>query len=107
YAFVLLFARNGVINGALAALGLEPVSLLYTPTAVIFGITYSLIPFATLAMYAVVSTINPSLVIAARGMGATRFGAMRQVALPLAMPGFVAAGSLVFALSIGFYITPV
>jgi len=107
YAFVLLFARNGVINGLLVALGLEPVGLLYTPTAVVFGITYSLIPFATLAMYAVVSTINPSLVIAARGMGASRFGAMRQIALPLATPGFVASGSLVFALSIGFYITPV
>jgi putative spermidine/putrescine transport system permease protein len=58
-------------------------------------------------LYGVFLTIDQSLPAAARGMGASRLYAMRTVVLPLALPGIVAAGALVFAISLGFYVTPV
>src|SRR5690606_25009281 len=39
--------------------------------------------------------------------GATRARALASVVLPLGAPGILAAGALVFMLSIGFYVTPV
>ena len=39
-------------------------------------------------------------------LGASRLVVFRRVFLPLSMPGLVAAGVLVFIVSLGFYITP-
>jgi putative spermidine/putrescine transport system permease protein len=47
------------------------------------------------------------LLLAAQSLGATRWRTLRQVVLPLARPGIAAGVTLVFTLSVGFYITPV
>jgi ABC-type spermidine/putrescine transport system permease subunit I len=107
YAMVLLLADNGPINDLLVMLGLGPVSMLYTTPAVIAGIVYTLVPFAALCLYGVFVTIDKSLIDAARGMGASRTRVMLTVTLPLAMPGVVAGLALVFATSLGFYVTPI
>lgn len=107
YAMVLLLADNGPINDLLTALGLGPVSMLYTTTAVIAGIVYTLVPFAALCLYGVFVTIDKTLIAAARGMGASRLRVMMTVTLPLAMPGVAAGLALVFATSLGFYVTPI
>lgn len=107
YALVLMFSDNGPLNDALRALGLAPLSLLYTSGGVGLGILYTMIPPAAFALYGVLLTIDESLIAAARGLGASRFRAMLTVTLPLALPGLVGAFALVFAVSVGFYITPV
>lgn len=107
YALVLLFADNGPLNDLLRELGLAPVSLLYTSGGVALGIVYTMIPPAAFALYGVLLTIDESLVAAARGLGASRVRAALTVTLPLALPGLVAAFALVFAVSVGFYVTPV
>jgi putative spermidine/putrescine transport system permease protein len=50
--------------------------------------------------------IDVGLVAAARSLGASRFQAFRLVFLPLTLPGLIGAGTLVFILSLGFYVTP-
>ena len=50
--------------------------------------------------------IDPRLVPAARGLGASRGEAFRKVFLPLSRPGIIAATVLVFIFSLGFYVTP-
>ena len=50
--------------------------------------------------------IDPRLLAAARGLGASRFTAFHRVFLPLSAPGLIAAAVLVFIFSLGFYITP-
>jgi ABC-type spermidine/putrescine transport system permease subunit I len=107
YAIVLLLAENGPLNDLLRALGLEPVTLLYSSGGVALGIVYTMIPPAAFALYGVLLTIDETLVAAARGLGASRVRAALTVTLPLAMPGVVAAFALVFAVSLGFYVTPV
>ncbi|HEX2071457.1 MAG TPA: ABC transporter permease subunit [Thermoleophilaceae bacterium] len=107
YALVLLFADNGPLNDALRALGLGPAPLLYSSTGVALGILYTMIPPAAFALYGVLLTIDDTLIAAARGLGASRLRAALTITLPLALPGLVAAFALVFAVSLGFYITPV
>jgi putative spermidine/putrescine transport system permease protein len=107
YSIVVLLSAEGPLNKLLEALGLGPLSILYTSTAVAIGMVYTMIPYAALSLYGVFLTVDESLPRAARGMGASRLYAARTVVLPLALPGIVAAGALVFAISLGFYVTPV
>jgi putative spermidine/putrescine transport system permease protein len=109
YAFALLFAREGLVNEVLLGLGLvdRPVQLLYTTTAVIVGMTYTMIPYAVLALYPSMSAVDLELMNAADGLGASRRKTFSSILLPLVMPGFIAAAAIVFAISIGFYVTPV
>ncbi|WP_336631841.1 MULTISPECIES: ABC transporter permease [unclassified Microbacterium] len=107
YAIVLLISNDGVVNAALRALGLDPVQLMYTTPAVVLGIAYSLVPFGVLTVNAVFQTIDLNLLRNAEVLGSTRSGAITRVMLPLATPGFIASGAVVFALAVGFYVTPV
>jgi putative spermidine/putrescine transport system permease protein len=107
YAIVLLVSREGLLNDVLGAVGIGPVQILYTSGAVIAGIVYSMIPYAVFSLYGVLVGIDQSLVAAARSMGASRTRAIGTIVLPLAMPGIVASAAIVFAISVGFYVTPV
>ncbi|WP_312871878.1 ABC transporter permease [Amycolatopsis acididurans] len=107
YAIILLISKEGVINTALGWLGHKPVQMMYTTPAVVLGISYSLIPFAVLTVNAVFQTIDLNLLRNAEVMGSTRSGAILRVMVPLAMPGLIASGAVVFALAVGFYVTPV
>jgi putative spermidine/putrescine transport system permease protein len=107
YAIVILLSAEGPLDKGLELLGLAPVSLLYTSTAVGLGMVYTMVPYAAFSLYGVFLTIDESLLDAARGLGASRARAITSVMLPLAMPGIVASGALVFAISLGFYVTPV
>lgn len=107
YSIVLLLSAEGPLGKLLEALGLGSLSVLYTSVAVAIGMVYTMVPYAALTLYGVFLTVDESLLDAARGMGASRLYAARTVVLPLALPGIVAAAALVFAISLGFYITPV
>jgi ABC-type spermidine/putrescine transport system permease subunit I len=107
YSIVILLSSEGPLDKGLELFGLAPVSWLYTSTAVALGMVYTMVPYAAFSLYGVFLTIDRSLLDAARGLGASRARAISSVMLPLAMPGIVASGALVFAISLGFYVTPV
>lgn len=107
YAIVLLISQNGALNDLIKLFGFEPAQLLYTPRAVILGMVYTMVPYAAVSLYGTFLTIDTSLLGAAQSLGASRARALRTVLLPLAMPGLVASTALVFAISLGFYVTPV
>jgi ABC-type spermidine/putrescine transport system permease subunit I len=107
YSIVILLSSEGPLNKGLELLGLAPVSWLYTSTAVAIGMVYTMVPYAAFSLYGVFLSIDRTLLDAARGLGASRARAIGSVMLPLAMPGILASGALVFAISLGFYVTPV
>jgi ABC-type spermidine/putrescine transport system permease subunit I len=108
YAWMVLLGRHGLINEALLAAGIidRPVRLLNTPLATQIAMTHILLPYMILPIANALRQIDPSLVRAASGLGATPWRTFRQVILPLSMPGVAAGVLLVFVLSLGFYITP-
>jgi len=108
YAWMVLLGRHGLINEALLAAGLieRPIRMLNTTLATQIAMTHILLPYMILPIANALRQIDPSLLRAASGLGATPWNTFRQVILPLSMPGVVAGVLLVFVLSLGFYITP-
>jgi spermidine/putrescine transport system permease protein len=84
----------------------QPIGVLYTPTAILIGLTYTFLPFMVLPIYASLEKIDWRLVEAAMDLGADRRRALRRVVIPLSMPGIVAGCILVFIPGLGAFVTP-
>lgn len=108
YAWMVLLGRNGLINQALLGLGWisAPLDLLYNRTGVVIGMTYVLLPYMVLTLYAAMKAVDPRLLQAAEGMGASPWQVFRRVFMPLTLHGVVAGVLITFILAIGFFITP-
>lgn len=108
YAWSLLMSPNGAANQALVGAGIlgEPVSILYTFWAVVIGQVYICLPYAVLAIYSVLSTMDWQIVEAARDLGASRPRSFVEVVLPQAVPGLIVASVITFAWGIGAFAAP-
>ena len=106
FAWIAVLQRRGMLNRALAIFGIGPVSLLGTPTAVVIGMVSILFPLMLFSLYPVLRRIDRSMVLAAQSLGARPMTAFWKVYFPQSLPGVFAGSMLVFALSLGFFITP-
>lgn len=105
YSWIVLLRTEGVINNLLLSLGLihQPLELLYNLGAVTLGMTYTLFPFMVLPLYASIEKLDPTLLEAARDLGARPWQAFRRVTLPLTMPGITSGSLLVFIPTLGLF----
>jgi iron(III) transport system permease protein len=71
------------------------IALLILADAILF------IPFAVVALRATLGQIEPGLDDSARSLGSSALGTLWRVTIPLARPGFAAAGVLVFVFVLG------
>ena len=106
FSWLLILERTGPINRLLSALGLPAVDILFTPSAVVIGMVHVLMPYAILPIYAALVRIDPALLRASDGLGATRLTTFTRVMLPLSARGVITAATFVFLLSFGFFVTP-
>ncbi len=108
YALILILGVQGMANKALMALGLlsAPLELMYTDFAVFVGLTYTLLPFMVLPLYASIEKLDPSLADAAKDLGAGSLRTFWHITLPLTLPGIVAGCILVFLPSLGCFYVP-
>ncbi len=108
FAMIFLLRDTGLINEGLLAAGVirEPLTLLYTPGAVLAGLVYGFLPFMILPVYASLEKLDLALLEAAAALGARPAARLRRIVLPLAMPGIVAGSLLVFVPVLGAFLTP-
>jgi putative spermidine/putrescine transport system permease protein len=108
YGWVVLLANNGVVNGTLLSLGLieRPLRMLGTFGSVIVATVHVLLPFMMLPIASALQSVDTVLERASQSLGASPWQTFWRVTLPLSMPGVVAGTSLVIALTLGIYITP-
>lgn len=108
-AWMVVMGTKGVANSVFLALGIvdEPIKILYTPEAVVIGLTSVLLPYAIITMQSVLDSIPTSLEEASQSLGHSPLRTIATVILPLAMPGVVAASAICFALAMNAYATPV
>ena len=85
-AWIGLLQDDGWINTVLVTLGLSPVRLLYTDTAMYIGIVYTYLPFMVLPIYARLSQLDGRLLEAAADLGASPWRVFLTVTLPLSLP---------------------
>jgi spermidine/putrescine transport system permease protein len=107
FAMIFLMRDTGLINSWMLKLGViqEPLTLLYTPFAVMTGLVYGFLPFMILPIYASLEKLDASLLEAAEVLGARPVARFRRVTLPLSMPGVVAGSLLVFIPALGSFLT--
>ncbi len=109
-AWIALLQNQGVVNDLLVALGLvedaDRPQLIRNMTGTLIVMTHVLLPFMVLPLYAVMRSIPPGYVRAARSLGAGPIRTFFKVYWPLTLPGAGAGALLVFVLACGYYITP-
>ena len=106
YAWMTILQDTGILNTLLGKLGLGPVHIIGTETAVIIGMVYDYFPYMVLPIYSVLAKLDGRLLEAARDLGCNGFSVLRRVILPLSMPGVVSGITMVLVPSIStFYIS--
>jgi putative spermidine/putrescine transport system permease protein len=108
FSWMVLLGEHGLVNDALLATGLigGPLPLMYNRLGVLIGMSYVLLPYMVLTLYAAMRAIDPLLLRAAAGLGANGFYTFRRVYFPLSLHGVLSGALIVYILSIGFFITP-
>ncbi len=107
YAWTVILGNRGPVTQIARWLGVDPPPvILFTSLASLIGMTHILLPFMVLSIYVVLARIDPVLLRAASGLGATRGQTFRSIVLPLSMPGIISGALLVFVFCLGFYVTP-
>ncbi len=110
YAWILILGPQsvfvGALNGVLAWFGAGPVTLLYTPFAVVLGMVYVHLPFMVLPLYANLEKHDPALLDAAQDLGANAWERFWRVTFPLSLPGVYAGAALVFIPAFGMFAIP-
>jgi spermidine/putrescine transport system permease protein len=106
FAMIFLLRDTGLINTMLLGAGFieQPLTLLYTPGAVMAGLVYTFLPFMILPLYASLEKHDRTLLEAAAVLGARPMRGFFRVTLPLSMPGVVAGSLLVFIPALGSFL---
>lgn len=108
YSWLLVLAKNGVVNQTLLATGLltDPLQLANTRLATVIAFVHFFVMVCALTIYASLRQIPPNLPLAARDLGASGWTTFWRVILPLSLPGVIVGAFLTFVLAIGDFITP-
>jgi spermidine/putrescine transport system permease protein len=110
YAWMIILGPQSVfvrvLNAFIGFFGFEPVSLLFTPFAVIVGLVYVHLPFMVLPLYANLEKHDAALLDAAQDLGANAWQRFWRVTFPLSLPGVYAGAALVFIPALGIFAIP-
>lgn len=108
FGWVALLSSHGLLNTWLIAAGLidEPLALVRNELGVVLGMVHFLVPFAVFPIASAMRALDERVLLAARGLGASRLRVFWTVFVPMTRAGIVGAALVVFVFSLGFFITP-
>jgi len=108
FAWSTLFSQTAGITNLFVALGLmdKPVALLPTFGAVLTGMVYQALPYTILVLYPALVRLDPTLLEAARTLGASPIRAFFNVVAPALRNTIVATLIMVFVFALGSYLLP-
>ena len=104
YAWSAVLGREGILNTFLKTIGLNPINILYTDTAVLLGMVYNFLPFMILPIYTVLSKMDQDLINAAKDLGANGRQVFSKIIFPLSMPGVVSGITMVFMPAVSTFV---
>lgn len=108
FAWSTLFSRTAGITNLFVTMGLmeEPVALLPSFWAVLTGMVYQALPYTILVLYPALVRLDPTLLEAARTLGASPLRAFFNVVTPALRNTIVATLIMVFVFALGSYLLP-
>ena len=98
FFLLLIFGRRSLLGAALEHIG---VMIAFSWPATVIAATVVAFPLMYRTTLGALEQVNPTLLQAARTLGASEWVAFRQVQLPLAAPGVLAGTVLAFARAMG------
>ncbi len=106
YAWITILRPTGLLNTLLKSLHLHPLELLNRTPSVLIAMSYSLLPYMVLILYASLEKLDTRLLEAAADLGANPQQAFWKVTVPQILPGITAGSLLVFITGLGDYVNP-
>jgi spermidine/putrescine transport system permease protein len=110
YAWMIILGPQATVaraaNSLLGVFGFEPVTLLFSPFAVLVGMVYVHLPFMILPLYTNLAKHDPALLDAAQDLGANAWQRFWKVTWPLSLPGIYSGSVLVFIPVLGMFAIP-
>ncbi len=115
YSWMAILENNGLLNQLFQKIGLIDLwnqlfgtnltffPMMNTQGAVVLGMVYNYLPFMILPIYSVIIKLDPSLLEAARDLGADSVNVFRRVILPLSLPGVLSGVTMVFVPSVSTF----
>ena len=106
YSIMAIIEDTGFINTLLGNLGLDPIHMINTDGAVIFGMVYNYLPYMVLPIHTVLSKLDNRLLEASADLGCTPVTAFFKVVMPMSRSGVISGITMVFVPSVStFYIS--
>lgn len=110
YAWMIILGPESgfshAVNAVLGAFGMGPVTLLFSPFAVMVGMVYVHLPFMVLPLYTNLEKHDSSLLDAAQDLGASAWQRFWLITWPLSLPGVFSGAALVFIPVLGMFAVP-
>jgi putative spermidine/putrescine transport system permease protein len=108
FAWSTLFSRTAGITNLFVAVGLmdRPVALLPGFGAVLTAMVYQALPYTILVVFPALARLDPTLLEAARTLGASPVRAFFNVVVPALRTTIVATLIMVFVFALGSYLLP-
>lgn len=103
YAFLGIFGTYGLANAILETIGIGTKQILFTDFSFVFVSVYIFIPFMILPIFNSLEELNPTLIDAARDLGASAWTTFRRVVFPLTLDGVKAGCQAVFIPSLSLF----
>jgi putative spermidine/putrescine transport system permease protein len=106
FSFIILLGRNGVINliiQRIFGLSRDTYFNLYSWFGLIVVYAFFMIPLMTLTMAAVFENLDPTIMEAARNLGARPWQVWKYVVIPAMAPGLLAGLSIQLAAMLGAF----
>ena len=106
FGWSMLLGPTGLVNEALASLGMARFRLLYTETAIVIALVHVMLPFMVIPVWTSLQKLDPMVEAAAWTLGASRFTALRRVVMPQVTMGLLSGSLVVFGLSASAFAIP-
>lgn len=106
YSIMAIIEDTGFLNSILTRFGLDPIHMINTDGAVIFGMVYNYLPYMVLPIHTVLSKLDNRLIEASADLGCTPVQTFFKVVMPLSRSGIISGITMVFVPSVStFYIS--
>ncbi|WP_432146165.1 ABC transporter permease [Streptomyces sp. bgisy084] len=102
YAWRVMLGEHGIVNAALAPLGLHGPG--YGTTAVVIVLAYLWLPYMILPLHAALERLPAHHLEASADLGAGTLRTLRSVVAPAVRPALLAGSVFTFSLSLGDYL---
>ncbi|NLD10778.1 ABC transporter permease [Aminicella lysinilytica] len=103
-AWQVILEKGGIFNTLLTTLHLPTLDIINTPAAIVLGMVYDFLPFMVLPIYNTLMKIDDNVIEAAYDLGATKGKVLKDILLPLSVPGIASGITMVFVPSLTTFV---